>query len=104
MMKITTKPFLIGNGYNEKTKYTKDLWHIAYEDEKGYMKDKMVSCEFLFDLYLKTRATESEDKEEAFFCYCNHTQFCNCGDPSINLFEMHLKAGNISFDKNNGWS
>ena len=55
-----------------------------------------------FKKWIKLRKdTETLDGK---LCYCGHTHRCECADPTIDMFEKHIKAGNIiEDDPENGW-
>jgi len=89
-MKVISKPILLEAGTYLVT--------VDYETSSpGYGKDvkeTILTLERLFEIYLKDR----RDK-----CYCGHTDRCDCADLDLGMFKDHLKTGNISFDKKNGW-
>lgn len=53
--------------------------------------------------WLKLREN-SEDEYGEKLCYCGHTKMCECGDPTLEMFEDHILNGNITEDDiNNKW-
>lgn len=54
--------------------------------------------------WLKLRSASLDEFNEKL-CYCEHTKYCECGDPDINTFSDSLERGAIILDDtNNGWT
>ncbi|WP_339654659.1 hypothetical protein [uncultured Maribacter sp.] len=56
-----------------------------------------------FKNWLKLRK-ESKDEFGDVLCYCGHTDKCDCGDPTIDLFNDSIERGVLDVnDAKNGW-
>lgn len=55
-------------------------------------------------LQLREESKNNEDEPGYGLCYCGHTKYCECGDPTFDMFKQHLKNKNIKLgDPDNGW-
>ena len=99
-MKILNQPCILSNGSYLVT--------VDYETESlGFgkdIKDTILTLQELYSNYIENRILiDPQFKEETGKCYCGHTQFCDCGDLTLDMFKEHLENGNIYFNKNNGY-
>ena len=63
------------------------------------IKDKF--CEWL---RLRENSKNNDEEPGRGLCYCGHTKYCECSDPSETMFIESVAAGSIiPGDPNNGW-
>ena len=53
--------------------------------------------------WIKLRNNHPNDNGEKL-CYCDHTKYCQCADPDLELFEESVARKTINLnDPDNGW-
>jgi hypothetical protein len=111
--------YAVGNYFRENIK----TGHPHFEDFKNYFVDKKKSffkpigeaLKKLDDsakeknykkwLDLREQSKNNEDEPGYGLCYCGHTHYCECADPSEVTYQESVKNGTIiPDDPSNGWT